>query len=94
MSRLSALLLDSADNVAVALKDLSPGERLDVGAYSIEIRDVIQAGHKVAVSDIPAGEAVIKYGEVIGIATATIQVGAHAHVHNVESARSLFEVRR
>ncbi len=28
-----------------------------------------------------------KYGEVIGIATAAIEPGAHVHVHNLVSAR-------
>ena len=78
-----------AHNVAVALEDLSPGELLEVGALSIAVREPIQAGHKVSLTEIPAGKTVMKYGEVIGIATATIPVGSHTHVHNVASARSL-----
>ena len=31
------------------------------------------------------GEAVVKYGEHIGIATAPIPQGGHVHVHNVVS---------
>lgn len=47
----------------------------------------ISYGHKFAVEDIQRGTNVIKYGEVIGRATAPIPRGAHAHVHNIESLR-------
>jgi altronate dehydratase small subunit len=33
------------------------------------------------------GDDVIKYGEVVGRTTATINIGDHVHVHNVESLR-------
>jgi altronate dehydratase small subunit len=47
----------------------------------------IPYGHKVAVKPIAAGEAVIKHGEDIGVASAAIAIGDHVHVHNVESRR-------
>lgn len=43
-------------------------------------------GHKHARVPIRAGEAVIKYGEVIGRATADIAVGEHVHTHNLKTA--------
>lgn len=39
-------------------------------------------GHKVALRAIAAGGPVIKYGVVIGTATAAIATGEHVHVHN------------
>ena len=36
---------------------------------------------------IHAGEAVIKYGSPIGLATAEIAAGAHVHTHNLASTR-------
>ncbi len=43
-------------------------------------------GHKYAIRDIRAGEAVIKYGYPIGRATADIPAGAHVHSHNLATA--------
>jgi altronate dehydratase small subunit len=53
----------------------------------ITLKSNIPAFHKLALEDISLGEQVIKYGEVIGIATSEIQCGEYVHVHNVESNR-------
>ena len=47
--------------------------------------DKIPAGHKYALQDISCGEYVIKYGEIIGRATADISAGEWVHTHNVKS---------
>lgn len=43
----------------------------------------IPFGHKVALYDIEKGASVVKYGVVIGSATAAINKGEHVHVHNL-----------
>jgi altronate dehydratase len=78
-----ALRLDPADNVAVAVVPLEPGEEV----LDVRLRDAIRFGHKLALRDIPAGEPVLKYHEVIGRASTDISAGEHVHVHNVVSAR-------
>ncbi len=88
---LEALLLNSKDNVATAVIQLESGQSITVknGANNIYI-DLIHAipfGHKFALRDIEPGEKIIKYGEVIGQATAKINLGEHVHVHNVEGLR-------
>ena len=40
-------------------------------------------GHKYALKHIAQGQAVIKYGNPIGYATAEIQAGEHVHCHNL-----------
>ena len=84
-----ALLINPQDNVAVALAEIKLGEklRIEIGDKAIELiaRSNIPFGHKFAIKKIPKGDEVIKYGEVIGRATADIEVGEHVHVHNVES---------
>jgi len=50
-------------------------------------RAVIPLGHKFALTKIPSGGSVIKYGEIIGQATQPIQAGDHVHLHNVQSLR-------
>jgi len=81
------LLIDPRDNVGVALVPLAAGDCLRVGGAGLRSLGAIPFGHKVALRDIPAGEAVIKYGEVIGRAKVFITRGSHVHVHNLESLR-------
>ena len=45
----------------------------------------LEDGHKYALTDIKAGEHVIKYGNPIGHATCDIKVGEHVHTHNVKT---------
>ena len=42
-------------------------------------------GHKYALSDIKAGDNVIKYGNPIGHATTDIKKGEHVHTHNTKT---------
>jgi (2R)-sulfolactate sulfo-lyase subunit alpha len=87
------LIHDKRDNVGVAVEDLKEGEEA-VGVYltegstiTIKVLNNIPLGHKIALTNIKTGERVIKYGEVIGIATKDIRKGEHVHVHNIKSAR-------
>ena len=58
-----------------------------LGAQPQEIRllEKIAPGHKVALHDIVAGEAVIKFGVRIGHASQAIKRGAWVHLHNLTS---------
>lgn len=47
--------------------------------------DKIPTGHKFALCDIKLGEYIVKYGEIIGRATADIKKGEWVHSHNVKS---------
>jgi len=86
-----AISIKEEDNVATALRDLSRDETASVGigkkTMEIKLIENVEYGHKFAICDIPAGQDIIKYGEVIGRATADIQSGAHAHIQNIESLR-------
>jgi len=76
-----ALRLHPADNVVVARVELLPGTSL--AGENVQCRAPIPAGHKVATSAIAKGEAVRKYGQIIGFASADIAPGEHVHTHNV-----------
>ena len=76
------LQINPLDNVGVALRALGKGER----AGDIVALDSVPAGHKVSLRQIRAGDAVIKYGYVIGVATSEVKAGEHVHVHNMASA--------
>lgn len=73
--------LHADDNVFVAVGRIASGTA--VAGEAITARETIPSGHKIATSDIRAGEAVRKYGQVIGVATVAIPAGAHVHVHNL-----------
>ena len=75
--------LNPKDNVVVTRIPLSAGVTVPFEGTEITIRNAIGAGHKVAVSTIPAGGAVIKYGENIGTAGEAIEPGDLIHVHNL-----------
>jgi altronate dehydratase len=82
-----AIAISDHDNVATALEALESGRVLDIAGLRITVATPIPRGHKVALRTIRAGEAVIKYGSPIGVATADIGAGMHVHTHNVESTR-------
>ena len=90
--RPALLLLDPRDTVAVALAPLSPGTAVTVSRGGETVRLAVGAlipfGHKIAVAPMDAGGPVVKYGEVIGVATRPIRPGEHVHVHNVRSDRA------
>ena len=71
--------------------DMSGGgvERAGVAGVvrSLIVKENIPFGHKVALRRIAKDEPVIKYGEVIGKATADIGKGEWVHVHNLVSLR-------
>ncbi len=80
------LLLNPLDNVLVARAPLALNEVVMVSGSSIKLTRPIPLGHKIARWAIAAGEAVLKYGAPIGIATHDIAAGEHVHTHNVISA--------
>jgi altronate hydrolase len=86
-ARPRALLLDPADNVAVAVRPLEAGEWVELDGATVELREPIRFGHKFALRPLERGARVLKYHETIGIAAADIAAGEHVHVHNVASSR-------
>jgi len=83
----AVLVISERDNVATALQALEPGRELEVAGAVLAVRDAVPSGHKIALRPIHMGEAVVKYGSPIGLATAEIAAGAHVHTHNVASTR-------
>jgi altronate hydrolase len=71
-----------ADTVAVALRPLDTGEIV----AGVRVSSPVPLGHKVALIDVPVGDAVLKYGQQIGLASAPIVAGDHVHSHNLATA--------
>ncbi len=74
------LLLHPDDNVVVLTKAVSAGQEVMSGVRAIER---VAFGHKLALCRFEPGDAVIKYGQVIGEALEAIEPGAHVHDHNI-----------
>lgn len=79
------LLLAPEDNVLIARAPIAAGESLLLEGRAITLAQALSLGHKLARRAIATGEAIVKYGAVIGQATASIPQGAHVHLHNVKS---------
>ncbi len=77
-----ATLLDSGADGAIVLIYSRSGERI----ASVECGR-IPRGHKIALDDLREGQAVRKYGQVIGVCTSDISRGDWVHVHNMASGR-------
>ena len=87
------LVHEKIDDVGVAVMDLQAGS--EVGAATLEgeslgsvtLADDVPLGHKVALKAMEADKDVIEYGRTIGSAKETIVLGAHVHVHNIQTKR-------
>ena len=80
------------DVVAVAVRNLDPGAveggyLRDPALVSLELRDPVPLGHKLALVDLKVGQDVIEYGLRVGVTTENVARGSHVHVHNMRSAR-------
>jgi altronate hydrolase len=73
--------LNPADNVVVARADLLPGT--EIAGENLRARSHVPTGHKIATAAIGAGEAVRKYGQILGFASEAIAPGEHIHTHNM-----------
>lgn len=86
-----ALVLNPKDNVAIALTNLKRDDVVEVqvggDVVKVKVLNEIPFGHKFAIRDIGNDEPIIKYGEVVGVATKSIGMGEHVHVHNVRGTR-------
>ncbi|MDR1194372.1 MAG: UxaA family hydrolase, partial [Peptococcaceae bacterium] len=72
-----AIRVTEADNVVVLFEDVKGGETVTVHETrdSYVAREDIHKGNKMAIAPIKTGEAIIKYGIPIGLATADAAVG-------------------
>ena len=72
------------DNTGVVLKPVKKGDVLSskTGLEITALEDIPE--NKVSITGIARGEAVRKYGEVIGIAGEDIKTGNWVHTHNIK----------
>ena len=81
MSTPQTLILHDTDNIAVAMRKIAKGEAVE--SFDFVANQNVPSGHKIAVRNIASGQEIIKYGNVIGMATQDIRSGHHVHTQNV-----------
>ncbi len=72
------LRLHPEDNVVVSIDPILPGATVE-GLAAVSR---VPKGHKMATRAIAEGEAVKKFGQIIGFAKVAIRPGEHVHEHN------------
>lgn len=91
MAQKRALRMKGNDNTATVLEEVLPGEevaaRLGNDILTVVAVDKVPFAFKIALADIPKGEMIYKYGEVIGKASSDIHKGQMVHIHNLEGTR-------
>lgn len=89
---MNALKISPNDNVVTVIEPIPKNGSIHYAendcVVSVTAIEDIPVYHKAAITDISAGSRILKYGEVIGITSASIKIGALVHVHNVVSAPS------
>lgn len=75
----TAVKIAAKDNVATVLQNIAAGETVtysdDGTPKEIVAREDIPVYHKIALSPLPKGGQVFKYGESLGILTADVPAG-------------------
>jgi len=89
MTAARAFIVHAADNVATLIDDTPAGATVtylgDRPRPPLVAGSAIARGHKIALTPIEGGGAVIKFGVRIGHATTAIAPGAWVHLHNLAS---------
>jgi hypothetical protein len=84
-SMVDTILLSPNDNIVVLARSAASGDSVLVDGRYHTLPHTVGLGHKLARSEIEAGEKILKYGVPIGSATRTISPGEHVHLHNMKS---------
>ena len=79
------LKINTADNVAVAIENLSKGEVLHIDGSEVQLQEDVPAGHKFALKPFAQGEDVIKYGYPIGHTLQPIAQGCWINERNLKT---------
>ena len=74
--------LHPEDNICVAIGELTAGQTLQ-NSGGLSLRQNVPLGHKIALYDVPQGQPIKKYGQIIGFTTEAVAAGDWVHSHNL-----------
>ncbi len=84
-----AVMAGRDDNVAVLLSDVQAGQTVMLsGGRQTTATEDMPSGHKMAVCALKPGQAIINFGQIIGIARRIIQPGERIHYHNINLSKN------
>ena len=86
------LKINAADNAIVALADLMPGDRVEIGNEIFTVGERIPAKHKFAGIDLREGDSIYMYGVLVGITTTDIAKGQLISTKNIKHAATDFHI--
>jgi altronate hydrolase len=89
--RKSVLKVHPKDNVLVALRDLSKGEKISYEGEEFELLDDVQAKHKFITTNMLAGDEVNMYGVLVGKVQTDLKKGNVLTTANLKHAALGFE---
>ena len=88
------IIHDQIDNVGVVvIEKITPKQDCTCwimendSSTSIQSKDEIPLGHKIAMNDLNEGDTILKYGHDIGKVVKPIKKGEHVHVLNVKTKK-------
>lgn len=87
------LKIHPADNVLVALTDLSEGEKITENGMTVTLVDKVPAKHKFVMQPLKPEDEVTMYGVLVGKAMSAIPAGGVIGTHNVKHKSSAFTGR-
>ncbi len=84
---INSFIINPKDDVVTVTEPIPKGAAItylkDDAECTVIALDDIPKYHKAAIRNVMDGAYVIKYGEVIGVATADIKAGNHVHTQNL-----------
>ncbi|MBQ3272880.1 MAG: altronate dehydratase [Solobacterium sp.] len=93
--KINALMMDEQDNVVTCVTEVPAGEevvfRKGTELQTVQAEENIPYCHKIALTDLPAGSDVIKYGELIGRTTEDVKKGHWVSDRNILSVPRDYE---
>ena len=84
MSSNKILKINAADNIAVALQNLSEGDAFTIDNQAITLTTDVEAKHKFALKTFDIDDEIIMYGDLMGKATQPILRGSALTTKNVK----------
>ncbi len=94
MASTDIIIHDEKDNVGVVViekittnQDCNCWIMENDKSTTIQSKNEIPLGHKIAMADLNVGDTILKYGHDIVKVVKSIKKGEHVHVHNVKTKK-------
>lgn len=87
------LTIHPMDNAVVALSNLDEGEEITVEGNKIHLKNSVPGKHKFAKTPLKKGDAIIMYGNTVGVTNRALEAGEVLTVDNTDHKAEIFGKR-